>query len=80
MTSLSGILTLGNIKFQGQDEVTIANEDVLNDFCELMGVYLGITKQALTARQFSAAGRGTAYKLPLTYDQAIENRDALAKV
>jgi hypothetical protein len=33
----------------------------------------------LEVRQFSAGGRGTTYKVQMTEEQAIENRDALAK-
>lgn len=76
---LSGILLVGNIEFEGQDKVTVKNDDILEELVELWGVAKGLLKSSLEAREFSA-GRGTAYKVPLNASQAIENRDALAKV
>jgi len=119
--NLQGILLLGNLEFEGEDAVKIANEDLLDEIVILLGTvpvhfsfkfpcdplivlvltsllvflcleifdllshvmvlcYQGATKGALVTRLFSAGGRGTAYTVPLTYPQAIENRDALAKV
>lgn len=76
---LSGILLVGNIEFDGQEKVTVKNDDLLEELVELWGVAKGLLKSSLEAREFSA-GRGTAYKVPLSATQAIENRDALAKV
>eukprot|EP01125_Pyxidicula_operculata_P000059 TRINITY_DN1008_c0_g1_i1.p1 TRINITY_DN1008_c0_g1~~TRINITY_DN1008_c0_g1_i1.p1 ORF type:complete len:1521 (-),score=561.84 TRINITY_DN1008_c0_g1_i1:153-4715(-) len=79
MQVLSGILLLGNVEFEGEDEVNIKDPDLLQDLCKCLGLLEGVMKRALTVREFSAGARGSAYKVPLNKVQAIENRDALSK-
>jgi myosin heavy subunit len=38
-----------------------------------------LLKESLTARQFQSAGRASAYSVPLTVQQAKDNRDALCQ-
>lgn len=35
--ALSGILLLGNVRFEGDDAVTIANDDILDEAIHLLG-------------------------------------------
>jgi myosin heavy subunit len=78
---VSGILRLGNIDFVGQDKVQIASEQEFEIVCDLIGNPTHeILKRSLVQRLFSAGQRSSAVWVPMNYTQAIENRDALAKV
>lgn len=79
---LSAILYLGNLQFNGTDAVTIKNTskfkiDYLSDLLRIPTQHL---VQSLTTRAFSGGKRESGYSIPLSYEKAIENRDALAKV
>eukprot|EP01124_Arcella_intermedia_P013791 TRINITY_DN2017_c0_g1_i2.p1 TRINITY_DN2017_c0_g1~~TRINITY_DN2017_c0_g1_i2.p1 ORF type:complete len:1311 (-),score=340.04 TRINITY_DN2017_c0_g1_i2:45-3977(-) len=76
---LSGILHLGNVDFDGQDEVKIKNTGQLSVVASLFKVQESLLTTALTLRIVSGGNRQTTYNVPLSYPQAIENRDALAK-
>eukprot|EP01124_Arcella_intermedia_P033133 TRINITY_DN7861_c0_g1_i2.p1 TRINITY_DN7861_c0_g1~~TRINITY_DN7861_c0_g1_i2.p1 ORF type:complete len:1374 (-),score=438.93 TRINITY_DN7861_c0_g1_i2:103-4224(-) len=77
---LSGILLLGNIEFQGAEKVEIRNKvPTLDHLCELLMVSSRSMEEALISKKFVGGGRTTSYSIPLTMEQAIENRDAMAK-
>eukprot|EP01124_Arcella_intermedia_P008518 TRINITY_DN1538_c0_g4_i2.p1 TRINITY_DN1538_c0_g4~~TRINITY_DN1538_c0_g4_i2.p1 ORF type:complete len:877 (+),score=264.44 TRINITY_DN1538_c0_g4_i2:40-2670(+) len=76
---LSAILCLGNIKFQGQDQVRIENREQIGKIAALLQLENSVVEQCLTVKFLSGGGRQSTYGIPLTYQQAIENRDALAK-
>lgn len=74
------VLHLGNIEFSGDEKVEIANEAVLKICCTLIGCEESQMRSALTSRMFSGGGRKTSYTVPLTREQAVENRNSIAKL
>eukprot|EP01127_Copromyxa_protea_P011781 TRINITY_DN2988_c1_g2_i2.p1 TRINITY_DN2988_c1_g2~~TRINITY_DN2988_c1_g2_i2.p1 ORF type:complete len:1408 (-),score=379.26 TRINITY_DN2988_c1_g2_i2:372-4037(-) len=77
---LSAIMHLGNITFTGTDKVQLADEHALKVACNLLGLMdnYSVMRTSFIMKMFSA-GRGSVYPVPLKYDEAIENRDALVK-
>eukprot|EP01125_Pyxidicula_operculata_P003352 TRINITY_DN1399_c1_g1_i3.p1 TRINITY_DN1399_c1_g1~~TRINITY_DN1399_c1_g1_i3.p1 ORF type:complete len:1823 (-),score=494.16 TRINITY_DN1399_c1_g1_i3:200-5668(-) len=76
---LSGILLLGNVEFYGDERADIVNVDILDYLCKLLCVPSDILRSTLTYRRFSSGNRASSVKIPLSHEQAIENRDALSK-
>lgn len=76
---VAGILLLGNIEFTGTDQVRLKDLAQLQAVCDALQLPPDALTIALTQRLFSGGGRKTAYEIPLTHEQAIDNRDALAK-
>eukprot|EP01125_Pyxidicula_operculata_P015030 TRINITY_DN5079_c0_g4_i1.p1 TRINITY_DN5079_c0_g4~~TRINITY_DN5079_c0_g4_i1.p1 ORF type:complete len:1822 (+),score=626.20 TRINITY_DN5079_c0_g4_i1:45-5510(+) len=77
---LSAVLHLGNVQFEGEEEVTIKNEDTLDLVCKTLCVEKKSFQFCLTNKTFSGGGRATTYSIPLNKNQAVENRDAMAKM
>eukprot|EP01125_Pyxidicula_operculata_P009495 TRINITY_DN3127_c1_g4_i2.p1 TRINITY_DN3127_c1_g4~~TRINITY_DN3127_c1_g4_i2.p1 ORF type:complete len:674 (+),score=109.36 TRINITY_DN3127_c1_g4_i2:155-2023(+) len=80
---LAFILKLGNITFDEQQEkVSIPSKH--NQDLDEMGLLLKISdkklKESLTQKFLQVTGRSTAYYVPLNLSQALENRDAIAKL
>jgi len=78
-TTLSAILHLGNIDFDGNDEARIKDMNYLRLVAALLRVPEHLLVTSLTLRFFSGVNRPSGYNIPLSVIQAIENRDALAK-
>eukprot|EP01125_Pyxidicula_operculata_P006863 TRINITY_DN2356_c0_g1_i3.p1 TRINITY_DN2356_c0_g1~~TRINITY_DN2356_c0_g1_i3.p1 ORF type:complete len:1556 (-),score=486.31 TRINITY_DN2356_c0_g1_i3:1298-5965(-) len=76
---LSGILLLGNVQFEGEERVDVKDLTLIDIICSLLKVYAGPLRVTLTSRKFTGGARSSEVKIPLSYDQAIENRDALCK-
>lgn len=79
MCLVSAILHLGNLEFQGEDAVTIKEGKSLPCVSKLLKTPDKLLTTSLTIRFFSGGGRPSGYNIPLNRQQAIENRDALAK-
>lgn len=96
LTLVSGILLIGNIEFSGNEKVCfdhsilthcfdsskadLKDENQLRTVAGLLQIDPIMFRQALTFRSFQGGGRKSSVKIPLTLAQAVENRDAIAKV
>jgi hypothetical protein len=61
--------------------VSVKDEALLKTVCALFGnVDYNVIRNALQQRIFIAGVRGSSYTVPLSYSDAVENRDAFAKV
>lgn len=58
----------------------IKDKAMLQKFCTCMQMPLNVVEKALTSRLFAGGNRASTYSVPLTRDQAVEGRDAFAKV
>lgn len=76
---VSAVLNLGNIVFRGETDVQIENMDQLEVVASLLEVDSEALNSALTIRMLQSGGRKSAYTIPLNAQQAIENRDSMAK-
>jgi myosin heavy subunit len=83
MQILSSVLNLGNIEFSVNEEeeesenAVIKNDEYLNIASELLGIDKEALRNALTTR--TTTTRGEKFVTPLTVEQSIDSRDALAK-
>eukprot|EP01130_Rhizamoeba_saxonica_P002404 TRINITY_DN12207_c0_g1_i1.p1 TRINITY_DN12207_c0_g1~~TRINITY_DN12207_c0_g1_i1.p1 ORF type:complete len:1112 (-),score=281.88 TRINITY_DN12207_c0_g1_i1:48-3341(-) len=84
LSLLSGILWLGNIDFnESGDKVSIKDMKPLDTAAALLQVPSSFLKNALEERTMETKKgrrRGTTYKVPLNYVQAIAGRDAISKI
>lgn len=62
----------------GDETVAFSDDNIVDMFIELWGVNKEITRNALLGRNMMV-GKETSF-IPFKLPQAIENRDALAKV
>uniref|UniRef100_A0A6Q2ZJH5 Myosin motor domain-containing protein n=1 Tax=Esox lucius TaxID=8010 RepID=A0A6Q2ZJH5_ESOLU len=78
---IASVLHLGNIQFgEGQDEQTeITTETQHNYLSKLLGVDGVALKDALTHKKLTAKGEEVSMISPLSFEQAVAARDALAK-
>eukprot|EP01125_Pyxidicula_operculata_P018572 TRINITY_DN6608_c1_g3_i1.p1 TRINITY_DN6608_c1_g3~~TRINITY_DN6608_c1_g3_i1.p1 ORF type:complete len:1306 (+),score=372.01 TRINITY_DN6608_c1_g3_i1:55-3972(+) len=76
---MSGILHIGNIEFDGTEQVTIKDKAKLQLAADALAVRAQKLEEALTIKHLRSGGRSTTYVLPLSQEAAIENRDAMAK-
>uniref|UniRef100_A0A3P9LMT0 Myosin Ic, paralog a n=2 Tax=Oryzias latipes TaxID=8090 RepID=A0A3P9LMT0_ORYLA len=76
---IASVLHLGNVLFgEGEEEETyITNETQLSTLAMLLGVDGSALREALTHRKLTA--RGEEMISPLSFEQAVSARDALAK-
>jgi myosin-1 len=74
---LSGLLQVGDLNFQGEDEAEIVNHDVLENVAGNLGLPDDLIAQAILSRTISV-GR-EEHKVPLEKDQAMDTRDSLSK-
>lgn len=61
-------------------QVDVEESYHLDAICELLLVDRTELRRGLTIRMLQVTGRQTAYTIRLTYQQALENRDSMAKV
>lgn len=78
LRTMSGILALGNIKFEGDDESSVANDDELEKCGELFSNDAELLETTLTFRNMQSGGRSIVV-IPLKVPQAIETQEGLGK-
>lgn len=77
---VASVLHLGNVKFENaesSDLAVVANIDVVNTITELLGCQEDLLLSALQNKTIEA--KGEKMKSPLTVEQALYAKDALAK-
>jgi len=76
---LSAVLHLGNVEFQGKDEVSVSSKSTktIATVARLLGFDNNKLVQALTVRSITVRNQTTV--VPLKMAEAIDGRDALAK-
>ena len=81
LSVMSSILWLGNLKFADTDQevASIADSDgeIIETVAKLMGLDFEDLKQVLLVRQINI--RGNVTEIPLKFQEAKENRHAMAK-
>ncbi|ORX76076.1 hypothetical protein BCR32DRAFT_209564, partial [Anaeromyces robustus] len=82
MQILASVLNLGNINFVVNEEeesenAIIKSDEYLNIVAELLGIDKENLRSSLTTR--TTVTRGEKFVTPLTVEQAVDSRDALAK-
>lgn len=78
LRTVSGILSLGNIKFEGEDESSVANDEELEKCGELFSNDAELLETTLTFRNMQSGGRSIVV-IPLKVPQAIETQEGLGK-
>eukprot|EP00937_MAST-01D_sp_MAST-1D-sp2_P000128 g128.t1 len=81
---LSGVVALGNVKFEPHagdngEEARLHDEQGEGEVAHLLGLEPELLKEALCRRSLTAARRQSIHTIPLTVTQAEDSRDALAK-
>jgi myosin heavy subunit len=76
---LSAVLHLGNIEFQGREEISISTKSLntLDIVAQLLGFNRDDLVKALTVRIITVRNQTTV--VPLKQMEAVDGRDALAK-
>lgn len=78
LRTMSGILALGNIKFEGDDESSVTNDEELEKCGELFSNDAELLETTLTFRNMQSGGRSIVV-IPLKTPQAVETQEGLGK-
>ena len=78
LRTITGICYLGNIQFEGDDESSVANDEVLEDCGALFSNDPELLETTLTFRNMQSGGRSIVV-IPLKKGQAIETQEGLGK-
>ena len=78
LRTMSGILSLGNIEFEGDDESTVVNDEELERCGELFSNDAELLETTLTFRNMQSGGRSIVV-IPLKRLQAVETQEGLGK-
>ncbi|RKP03142.1 hypothetical protein CXG81DRAFT_24249 [Caulochytrium protostelioides] len=80
LRALSAVLWMGNIQFTedaSKESVTVANPALVERVAQLFGLEAKALTHVLVARRLTIRGETTV--VPLKLDQAVDNRDVIAK-